>query len=217
NFESARDLLNETMDDFFDVATHGANALLDLAFNDVKDPFSKLHTSNWYEEDPMGLIVATLRDYNDDFRVHLNDYMFNKLIDWMLERLMIAQMDALRNRGARLKFPACTERLEQDRAAVFNFFADYKNPKDLEDDFDAIEQLHKFACSTKRTAYINFYSMKRIYHDLPISLVEDILGRRDDMDRSSIKEVMDPIKEKFKDKDPIDATRSATIFSKVKQ
>ncbi|KAF9143171.1 hypothetical protein BG015_000520, partial [Linnemannia schmuckeri] len=39
--------------------------------------------------------------------------------------------------------------------------------------------------------YINFYSMKRIYHDLPISLMEDILGQRDDMDRSSIKEVLD--------------------------
>ncbi|KAG0273651.1 SNARE-binding exocyst subunit S6, partial [Linnemannia gamsii] len=217
SFESARDLLNVTMDDFFDVATHGANALLDLAFNDVKDPFSKLHTAAWYEEDPMGLIVVTLRDYNDDFRVHLNDYMFNKLIDWMLERLMIAQMDALRNRGVRLKFPACTDRLKQDRAVVFNFFADYKNPKALEDDFDAIEKLHEFTCSTKRSAYLTFYSMKRIYHDLPISLVEDILGRRDDMDRSSIKEVMDPIKEKFKEKDPIDATRLPTIFSKVRQ
>ncbi|KAF9295375.1 SNARE-binding exocyst subunit S6, partial [Linnemannia elongata] len=119
NFESARDLLNETMDDFIDVATHGTNALLDLAFNDVKDTFFKLHTSTWYEgeEDPMGLIVTTLSDYNDDFRLHLNDYMFNKLINRMLERLMIAQIDALRNHGARLKFPTCTERLEQDRAA----------------------------------------------------------------------------------------------------
>ncbi|KAF9084384.1 SNARE-binding exocyst subunit S6, partial [Mortierella sp. GBA35] len=162
----------------------------------------------------MGLIVATLKDYNDDFRVHLNDYMFNKLVDWMLERLMIAQMDALRNKGSRLKFPACTSRLEQDRASVFNFFAQYKDDKALEDDFDAIEQLHKFACSSKRTAYLNFYQMKKIYHDLPISLVEDILGRRDDMDRSSIKEVMDPIKEKFKDKDPADTSRLPTIFSK---
>ncbi|KAK5823135.1 exocyst complex component Sec6-domain-containing protein, partial [Linnemannia elongata] len=50
NFESARDLLNETMDDFIDVATHGTNALLDLAFNDVKDTFFKLHTLTWYEE-----------------------------------------------------------------------------------------------------------------------------------------------------------------------
>lgn len=217
SFESARDLLNVTMDDFFDVATHGANALLDLAFNDVTDPFLKLHTSAWYEDDPMGLIVATLRDYNDDFRVHLNDYMFNKLIDWMLERLMIAQMDALRNPGARLRFPACTDRLKQDRASVFNFFADYKNPKALEDDFDAIEKLHEFTCSSKRSAYLTFYSMKRIYHDLPISLVEHILGRRDDLDRPSIKEIMEPIKEKFKEKDPIDATRLPTIFSKVRQ
>ncbi|KAG0196039.1 hypothetical protein BGX33_002191, partial [Mortierella sp. NVP41] len=77
--------------------------------------------------------------------------------------------------------------------------------------------LHKFACSTKKTASFNVYQMKKIYHDLPISLVEDILGRRDDMDRSSIKEVMDPIKEKFKDKDPADASRLPTIFSKVKQ
>ncbi|KAG0371145.1 exocyst complex component Sec6-domain-containing protein [Gamsiella multidivaricata] len=217
NFEAARDLLNETMDDFFDVATHGANALLDLAFNDVKEPLSKLHTSSWYDDDPMGLIIATLKDYNDDFRIHLNDYMFNKLVDWMLERLMIAQIDALRNKGAKLKFPICEDRLQQDRAAVFNFFVQYKPINDLEQDFDAIEKLHKFTCSTKMAAYLNFYSMKRIYHDLPLTLVEDILGRRDDLDRSSIKEIMDPIKEKFKDKDPIDAARSPTVFSKVKQ
>ncbi|KAF8924793.1 exocyst complex component Sec6-domain-containing protein [Dissophora ornata] len=217
NFDNVKEMLNESMDDFFDVATHGANALLDLAFNDVKEPFSKLHTSSWYDDDPMGLIIATLKDYNDDFRIHLNDYMFNKLIDWMLERLMIAQIDALRNKGARLKFPTCTDRLQQDRAVVFNFFAQYKSMSDLELDFDAIEQLHKFACSTKKSAYLNFYAMKKIYHDLPISLVEDILGRRDDLDRSGTKEIMDPIKEKFKDKDAIDTSRTPTIFSKVKQ
>ncbi|KAF9173219.1 SNARE-binding exocyst subunit S6 [Mortierella sp. AD011] len=217
SFETAKDLLNECMDNFFDVATHGANSLLDLAFHDVKEPFTKLHTSSWYDGDPMGLIIATLKDYTDDCRIHLNDYMFNKLIDWMLERLMIAQIDALRNRGAKLKYPTCTDRLKQDRAAVFNFFVEYKPINDLEQDFDAIEQLHKFACSSKKTAYLNFYSMKRVYHDLPIPLVEDILGRRDDMDRSSIKEIMDPVREKFKDKDTSDASRSPTVFSKVKQ
>ncbi|KAF9987034.1 SNARE-binding exocyst subunit S6 [Modicella reniformis] len=218
NLEKVEEHLNETMDAFFDVATHGVNALLDLAFNDVKDPLTKLHTSSWYDDDSMGLIVATLKDYNDDFGIHLHNYMFGKLVDWMLERLLIAQIDALRNKGAKLKFPACTDRLEQDRASVFNFFRPYyKTVNDLEQDFDAIEQLHKFACSTKKTAYLNFYAMKRIYHDLPITLIEDILARRDDLDRSSIKEIMDPIKEKFKDKDPIDAARSPTIFSKVKQ
>ncbi|KAF9950803.1 SNARE-binding exocyst subunit S6 [Mortierella alpina] len=216
-FDKVKRMLNETMDDFFDVATHGANSLLDLAFNDVKEPFSKLHTSAWYEDDPMALIVATLKDYNDDFKVHLNDYMFNKLVDWMLERLFIAQIDSLRNKGVKLKFPVCTDRLQQDRAVVFNFFVHYKSVGDLEQDFDAIEQLHKFMCSSKKTAYLNFYATKRIYHDLPIPLVEDILGRRDDLDRSSIKEVMDQIKEKFKDKDAIDASRTPTIFSKVKQ
>lgn len=216
-FEAAKDLLNECMDDFFDVATHGTNSLLDLAFNDVKEPLSGLHISSWYDNDPMGLIVATLKDYSDDFRIHLNEYMFNKLVDWMLERLMISQIDALRNKGTKLKFPVCTDRLEQDRAAVFNFFLEYKPRNDLEQDFDAIEHLHKFACSTKRSAYLEFYSMKRVYHDLPIPLVEDILARREDLDRSAVKEIMEPIKEKFKEKDPNDASRTPTIFSKVKQ
>ncbi|KAF9350552.1 SNARE-binding exocyst subunit S6 [Mortierella sp. AD094] len=217
NFETVKNLLNESMDDFFDVATHGVNSLLDLAFYDVKEPFTKLHTSSWYDDDPMGLIVATLKDYTDDCRIHLNDYMFNKLIDWMLERLMIAQIDAFRNRGTKLRYPAYTDRLQQDRAAVFRFFVQYKPVSDLEQDFDAIEKLHTFACSSKKTAYLEFFTMKRIYHDLPISLVEDILGRRDDMDRSSIKDIMDPIKDKFKDKDTTDASRSPTVFSKVKQ
>ncbi|KAG0064900.1 hypothetical protein BGZ90_002008, partial [Linnemannia elongata] len=88
---------------------------------------------------------------------------------------------------------------------------------DLEEALDAIKQLHRLACSTKSTVLTNFYSMKHIYHDLPLSLVEDILGRRDDMDRLGIKEVMDPIKEKLKDKNTIDATRLSTIFSKVRQ
>ncbi|KAF8982865.1 SNARE-binding exocyst subunit S6 [Entomortierella lignicola] len=215
SFETANGLLTESMDDFFDVATHGANSLLDLAFNDVKEPLGKLHTSSWYDDDPMGMIVATLKDYTDDCRIHLNDYMFNKLVDWMLERLMIAQIDAFRNKGAKLKSPLFMERLKQDRASVFYFFVQYKSQSDLEQDFDAIEQLHIFACSTKKEAFLNFYTMKRIYHDLPISLVEEILGRRDDLDRSSVKEIMDQVKEKFKD--AVDTSRSPTIFSKVKQ
>ncbi|KAF8925742.1 SNARE-binding exocyst subunit S6 [Haplosporangium bisporale] len=217
SLENVEEKLKVTMEDFFDVATHGANALLDLAFNDIREPISKLHTSSWYDEDPMGLIVATFKDYNDDFKAHLNDYMFSKLVDWMLERLMIAQIDALRNRGTKLKYPVCKDRLQKDRALVYNFFDEYKPANDLEQDFDAIEQLHEFTCSAKRSAYLNFYQMKRVYHDLPISLVEDILGKRDDLDRASIREIMDPIKEKFKDKDPNDTNRSPTIFSKVKQ
>ncbi|KAG0333673.1 SNARE-binding exocyst subunit S6 [Podila horticola] len=217
SLETVEEKLNVTMDDFFDVATHGANALLDLAFNDIREPISKLHLLSWYDEDPMGMIVATFKDYNDDFRAHLNDYMFNKLVNWMLERLMIAQIDALRNRGTKLKYPVCKDRLQKDRAIVYNFFNEYKPANDLEQDFDAIEQLHEFACSAKRSAYLNFYQMKRVYHDLPISLVEDILAKRDDLDRSGIREIMDPIKEKFKDKDPSDASRTPTIFSKVKQ
>jgi len=221
SMESIKKVMEETMDDFFAVATHGANSLLDLAFNDAKDPLSKLHTSSWYTSDdtndPMGLIVATLKDYSDDFRTHLNDYMFSKLADWMLERLMVAQIDALRNRGAKLKFPQIQDRLEQDRAKVFNFFMDYKTQAELEQDFDAIEKLHTFVCSPKRSAYFDFFALKRIYHDLPLSLVEDILGRRDDLDRSGSKEILESIREKYKDKDSSEASRSATIFSKVKQ
>ncbi|KAG0057686.1 SNARE-binding exocyst subunit S6 [Gryganskiella cystojenkinii] len=221
SLETIREVMNELMEDFFAVATHGANALLDLAFNDAKDPLSKLHTTSWYTaddtNDPMGLIVVTLIDYTGDFKAHLNDYMFDKLVDWMLERLMIAQIDALRNRGAKLKFPQIQDRLQQDRAKVFNCFLEYKAQGDLEQDFDAIEKLHTFVCSPKRSAYFDFFALKRIYHDLPLSLVEDILGRRDDLDRSGSKEILESIREKYKEKDPNDATRSPTIFSKVKQ
>ncbi|KAF9586207.1 SNARE-binding exocyst subunit S6 [Lunasporangiospora selenospora] len=214
-----RERLNSAMDEFFDVATMGANSILDLVFNDVAEPLSRLYTSDWYdvEKDLMGSVVATLKDYCDDFRAHLNDYMFNKLVDWMLERLFIAQIDALRNKGVKLKAASCEENLRKDRRAVFNFFIKYKSMDDLEQDFDAIEKIHRLVCSSKRTTYLEFFALKKIYHDLPLTLVSDLLNRRDDLDKSSVKEIMEPINERFKDADPIDASRSPTIFSKCKQ
>jgi hypothetical protein len=55
--------------------------LIDIVLQDAKPAINLLHTApQWYEQPVMAFVVGTFDDYCEDFRSHLNEYVFNKLI-----------------------------------------------------------------------------------------------------------------------------------------
>ncbi|KAG0244581.1 SNARE-binding exocyst subunit S6 [Actinomortierella wolfii] len=216
--EGLVDKLNKSMDGFFDMATLGVNLLLDNIFSVIKVAVSQLYTVEWYDNgSSMGTIVDTLQDFCGDYKQTMNDFMFTKMVEWMLERLIIALVDALRQKGVKLDPEADLQgRLQADRRQAFNFFAQFLSPPKMKEYFQPLELVHDFVCCTSRTATLKLIPLHRQYQDLPQALIEDIVRKRVDFDRTTVKSILEDVKKRFND-NPFESGRETTIFSKVKQ
>ncbi|CAB4432178.1 unnamed protein product [Rhizophagus irregularis] len=205
--------LEVAMKGFLSVARAAKDTLLDIVFNDLKKPFSQFYTSDWYQENPMLLIIETVKDYTFDFCTHLNEYLRDKIMTNTLERFIIAYIEAMRNKGAKFKKPECVTRIVNDRTTAYAFFQQHIPSKELNNSFDLLARIHTLVESPRKSIFLDYYNLKKAFGDVPIGLIEDILSRRDDLDRSQIKEIMENIKAKVKDTG--EYTGTPTILSKL--
>ncbi|KAG0269224.1 SNARE-binding exocyst subunit S6 [Actinomortierella ambigua] len=216
--ESTVESLNKSMDGFFDVATQGTNLLLDNIFTVIKVAVGELYTAEWYDKgSSMGTIIDTLQDFSADYKQTMNDFMFAKMMEWMLERLVVAMIDGLRQKGIKLDPDQdLSGRLAADRRQAVNFFGQFMPPAKTREFMQPLELLHDFCCCTVRTATLKLIPLHRQYQDLPQSLIEDVVRKRTDFDRSTVKSVLEDVRKRFAD-NPLERGREATVFAKVKQ
>ena len=210
-----QDKLNMAVDGYMQIAASGREALLEVTFNDVKPVFYELFTSRWYEQPLIPSVIETLKDYCQDFAAHLNEFLFNKLMDDTLERFIMLYLEAMRRKGAKFNMEVCLEKIKQDVRLSFNFFAKYKSMDELEERFDVIDNVHTILKSNRRMIFVDYYSLRQAYPDVPLAFVEDILSKRDDLDKAALKDIIEGIKAKAREYEP-DANTPPTIFSRIK-
>lgn len=67
--------------------------------------------------------------------------------------------------------------------------------------------------SNPRMLYLDFYSLWRAYPDVPLSFIEKLLSKRDDLDKAQLNEMMETVKQKTKEDAIVDFQPS--LFSKL--
>ncbi|CAG8854867.1 10527_t:CDS:1, partial [Gigaspora margarita] len=92
----------------------------------------------WYQEDPMLLIIETIKDYTNDFQTHMNEYLLDRLMSNTLERFIIAYIEAMRNKGAKFKKPDVMIRIRKDVETAFTFFQQHIPSQELKSTFDIL-------------------------------------------------------------------------------
>lgn len=209
------DKLNTVMDGFLQVSTFARGILLEVTFNDVRHIFSEMFTAAWYDQELMPLVIATLKDYGKDYQAHLNAYLFEKLADEMLQQFLVLYLEAARSKQAKFRIPQCLDKIQRDVQLAYNFFAKFKTKQELEEQLDVIEAMHTMLASNRQNVLIDYHNLRQSYPDVPLVFVEDLLSRRDDLDKSAFKEIMEKIRAKAKEYEP-DMSAPPTIFSKMK-
>lgn len=209
------DKLKTAVDGYMQIAASGRESLLEVTFNDVMPVFQELFTQKWYEQPLIPSVIETLKDYCVDFASHLNGFLFEKLINDMLDRFIMLYLAAMRRKNAKFRMDLCLDRIQQDVRLSFNFFAKYKSVQELEDRFDVIDKVHTLLESNRRMIFVDYYSLRQAYPDVPLAFVEDILSKRDDLDKSALKDIIEGIKAKAREYEP-DADTPPTIFSRIK-
>ncbi|KAI9030885.1 exocyst complex component Sec6-domain-containing protein [Phycomyces nitens] len=208
------DKLSTCVDGYLQIGAAAREALLEVTFNDIKPVFDDLFTARWYEQPLVPSVIETLKDYCNDF-THLNKFLFDKLVNDMLDRFLMLYLEAMRHKNARFRMTTCLDKIQNDVRMSFNFFSTYKSVEELEERFDVIEKVHTLLESNRRMIFVDYYSLRQAYPDVPLAFVEDILSKRDDLDKAALKDIMEGIKAKAREYEP-EANTPPTIFSHIK-
>ncbi|KAK9718843.1 SNARE-binding exocyst subunit S6 [Basidiobolus ranarum] len=207
--------LSSAMEGFMAVSQAASKALLDIVFHDLKAIFSQIFCQSWYKEDLMLPVIATLKDYCHDFKTHMQQYPFTKIMDHLLDRFILAYLNALRNKNAKLTLPNAVSKIEGDIKATYDFFLGYIPQEQVEKQMDVLLKVETLIGSSANMIYLDFYGVRKHYPDIPIGLVETILSKRDDVDRSQTKELMDTIRVKAKEQTLSNEGNVTSLFSKL--
>ncbi|KZP01538.1 exocyst complex component Sec6 [Calocera viscosa TUFC12733] len=190
------DRLNEAMDGYLDVAKKCTQTIIDLIMNDLKPATKALFTGAWYGG-VMTQIVETMRDYMNDYQPYLNPFILDLLVEDLIDTFLTTYLTALR-RCSKLQMPMSADRIRDDISEVFTFFSVFKQPKELEANFEVIELILAMLTASKKLVFLDFWNFAK-KHGPNLAFVEALMKARDDLNRSDVNEVMESIRRKVKE------------------
>lgn len=202
--------LNNAIDGYLDVAKKCTQTLIDLIFNDLKPATKQLFTQTWYNG-IMTQIIETFRDYMSDYQTYLNPSIFELLLEDLMDTFLIAYLTALGN-ASKLRIPSAIDRIKADVGEAFKCFSAFKKPADIEAYFEVVDMVLSLLEASKSLVFLSYWSFAK-KHGPCLAFVEGLMKAREDLDRSSVNEVMDSIKRKVKDEGLTDRKcNSKTLF-----
>lgn len=159
--EKISEALNDAMDGYIDVAKRCIQILIDTVFNDIKPAVKILFTPSWLVDEPIYQIVETVSDYMTDFQARLSPSLFDLLVDDIIDTFLITYLSQLR-KAVKFKMPQAITKMKEEIKKSFDFFAKYKNPKELESYFEVVSvqypsSKHCCICTESKTSSAGRY------------------------------------------------------------
>ncbi|KAJ3113630.1 SNARE-binding exocyst subunit S6 [Phlyctochytrium bullatum] len=204
------------LDGFMKISRRSYTILIEICIKDISPATSRLYCSEWYDLSLMQLIIGTFDDYCSDFQERMQEYLFSKFSSDLQDRFLLVYLESLKNKGAKFRMPHAPEKIKADLDMVIEFFSKFRSAKRVKTSFDVIEKIINFIASNPRMSFLDFYSIWKAYPDVPLNFIEELLTKRDDLDRSQVKEIMEQCKERVsEEKERLAGPITPTIFSKM--
>lgn len=198
---------------FMKVAKRGYHILIDIVFRDVEAVMADFHCPRWYDkQSTMATVISTFADYFNDYKAHLQDYLFTKLTTDAMDRFVSAYVDSLRNKNVRFRMPIAAKMIRSDLLTATEFWNTFKSPKRVVQAFDIMDKLVAVVESSPTLLSLSWYTLCKAYNDVPISFIEELLFKRDDMDRAAVKAAIGSWKTKPKEGN---SEAVSSIFTKL--
>lgn len=205
--------LNEAIDGYLDVAKRCTSSLVEFVFNDLRTATNGLITPHWYTDNLMPQIIETMRDYMSDYQAHLNPSIFDILIEDFLDAFLIAYLAALRRAPARaLRMPNAVQKIKTDVSLAFEFFAEYKQPADLEQNFEIMDMIVSMLGASSQMVFMDYWTFAKI-HGPQMAFVEALMRARDDFNRQVVGEIMETLRRKVREEDIADPPEPTIMVS----
>ena len=206
--------LSAISDGYVDLSTHCITSFTTLIFAvDLRSTFAEFFTPKWYTEFGMKRITSTFEDYCGDYAEVLHRSLFDILLEELSESLLVRYLIGVRNKGAKFRrSEPFTEKIGDDVRTAWEFFSKYP---DL--DFSTIKTKWRAVHHMVRLLEVEkagvpgvYETCKRVFGDVQLSWVENVLRSRDDYERSMLSAVKAKAAEVYVERG------QETIMSKVK-
>ena len=158
----------QSIDGFLDLAKFCLTIILQIVFNDLKPALVPIFSSSWYGGSDVSRITATLKDYSDVFQAHLNEYLFETLMEDMLVEFLKSYMAASKNRQTKFKMPAAIDQIRNDVRLAYGFFSQFIAGEVAQDYFRIFEMVMTILSASKASFTADLDELMAVYWDTPI-------------------------------------------------
>lgn len=222
---SAQKQLKTASDGFLNIAKTATKVLVDIISAAIKLCLNQLFSLEWYNESVIETIVATFEDFFTDYQSHAEEFLMVKLIADVLERTVIVYIEAMRGRNSKLRMkqqegtataPTAADLLARDIQTLQKFFSRFRDAKKVEKALDPLVKLRTLLIASEKMIFLEFFALVKTYPDVPLTLVEELLGKRDDLEKQTLKELIESIRSKLKEEKHVIENTNTSIFSKLK-
>ncbi|EPY50052.1 exocyst complex subunit Sec6 [Schizosaccharomyces cryophilus OY26] len=213
--EDLRESFGKTVDGFILLSDIGVNEIVEIISNDVKPALATLFHPGWYQSSNMKLIVDTFRDYIVDCIEHMVPGLFDVFLLESSNALTINYLRGIYNKGVTFEGPSAIQQIRSDVALAIRAFGEYMAAEHLKATFEPIEKLLLGMLDAELGSVADyFHLLKESYWDAPLSLVEMILLHRTDLDRTTIRKMVEIVRQENA-KVQHYSSNKPTIFSQI--
>src|SRR5271154_4415743 len=159
---------SQSIDGFLDLAKFGLTIILQVVFNDIKPALVPIFSSSWYGGSDVSRIIATLKDYSDVFQVHLNEYLFETLMEDMLVEFLKSYMASSKNKQTKFKMPVAIDQIRNDVRLAYGFFSQFIAGEVAQDYFRIFELVMTILSASKASFTADLDELMAVYWDTPI-------------------------------------------------
>lgn len=206
--------LKAMADGFVGISKLASACLCRIIFSSVAPAIAQLFTHpDWYGGSICSTILVTFGDFLTDYHVHCEEFLFNKLAADVMEAFILAYLRQMRAKSTKLKLQTCLEYFNADLDEMGQYFGTLRDPKRVHKVVDGVDKFIQMVTAGQKMVYIEFFAFWKSYPDVPMGFLEEVLAKRDDMDKATLKEIMETCRQKMLEEKPSDIPPS--IFSKV--
>lgn len=158
---------NQSIDGFLDLAKFCVSIILQIVFNDLRTALGSIFSSSWYGGGEVSVIVATLKDYSEDFRSYLNEYLFETLMEDMLIEFLKSYMATAKNKQTKFKMPGAIDQIRNDVRLAYTFFSQFVPGNVVQDYFRIFEMVMTILSASKVSFSADVDQLMEVYWDTP--------------------------------------------------
>ena len=213
---SAIKTLRDVNEGFMTIAKDTVDVLVKVMMLATAPAYSSLFTSDWYESsDAIDSICATFEDFFTDYQAHYNPFLIKRLVAQVLDAHILAYVEAMRGRNVKLRPPMVG--LQRDALAILKCFVGggWREEKRVEKAFEPLNRLCVFLTASPKLLFMEGSSLLKACPDLKLAVLEEIITKRSDLDKATIKDAFEALKDKAREERE-NAPEVVTIFSKLK-
>ena len=157
----------QSIDGFLDLAKFCVSIVIQIIFNDLKTALQPIFSSSWYGGSEVSRIAVTLNDYTEDIQAHLNEYLFETLMEDMLVEFLRSYMTAAKSKSTKFKMPEAIEQIRNDVRLAYGFFSQYIARDIVQDYFRIFEMVLALLSAYKANFSAVLDDFMSVYWDTP--------------------------------------------------